>query len=69
MMAIFNPDAAPTERELQVLRLRYVGLTYPEIASELGISRHTVDCHIQSLYKKLDVHNAQDAFQKLGWIQ
>jgi DNA-binding CsgD family transcriptional regulator len=56
-----NGDAALTRRELSVLRLVAHGLGNKEIASELGISRHTVKYHLASLLAKLGVHSRTEA--------
>ncbi|GHO49734.1 LuxR C-terminal-related transcriptional regulator [Ktedonospora formicarum] len=50
-----------SQQELRVLRLLVAGRSNPEIASELIISLNTVKTHIQSLYRKLDVHNRMEA--------
>jgi ATP/maltotriose-dependent transcriptional regulator MalT len=44
-----------TNRELQVLRLVAAGKTNKAIASELFVSRRTIDRHISNLFGKLDV--------------
>lgn len=44
-----------TERELEILKLAYGGLTNPEIAEELYISRHTVKRHMHNIFEKLNV--------------
>ena len=46
-----------TERELHVLRGVAAGLSNMEIAFELGISKRTVDNHLTSIYRKLEVPN------------
>lgn len=56
-----NTDGALTRRELSVLRLVAHGLGNKEIASELGISTHTVKYHLASLLAKLDVHSRTEA--------
>jgi len=54
-------DVALTRRELSVLRLVAHGLGNKEIASELGISTHTVKYHLASLLAKLGVHSRTEA--------
>jgi DNA-binding NarL/FixJ family response regulator len=54
-------DEALTRRELSVLRLVAHGLGNKEIASELGISTHTVKYHLASLLAKLGVHTRTEA--------
>lgn len=44
-----------TIRELQVLRLVAAGKTNKTIASELSLSRRTIDRHVSNLFGKLDV--------------
>lgn len=44
-----------TERELDVLRLVAHGLTNPEIAKQLVLSRKTVGNHLQNIYEKINV--------------
>jgi DNA-binding CsgD family transcriptional regulator len=56
-----NGDGALTPRELSVLRLVAHGLGNKEIASELGISTHTVKYHLASLLAKLGVHSRTEA--------
>jgi len=50
-----------TRRELEVVRLLAIGCTYAQIAERLGISGHTVACHIKNTYRKLDVHTRSAA--------
>jgi DNA-binding NarL/FixJ family response regulator len=45
-----------TARELEVLRLVAVGLTDPQVAEKLVISRRTVNTHLASIYSKLGVN-------------
>jgi DNA-binding NarL/FixJ family response regulator len=54
-------DGSLTRRELSVLRLVAHGLGNKEIASELGISTHTVKYHLASLLAKLGVHSRTEA--------
>lgn len=44
-----------TERERDVFILAYQGLTNPDIAEKLFISRHTVKRHMHNIFEKLDV--------------
>jgi predicted ATPase/DNA-binding CsgD family transcriptional regulator len=44
-----------THRELEVLRLVADGLTDPQIAERLVVSKRTVNAHLRSIYSKLDV--------------
>ena len=50
-----------TLRELEVLQLLGSGKRAPDIAAELGISPKTVSSHIQSMFRKLDVHSRAQA--------
>jgi DNA-binding NarL/FixJ family response regulator len=56
-----GPNAAPTprltERETDVLRLVAKGLTARQIAVRLSISHRTVESHVQSTLRKLQLHN------------
>jgi ATP/maltotriose-dependent transcriptional regulator MalT len=54
-------DGKLTRRELSVLRLVAHGLGNKEIASELGISTHTVKYHLAALLSKLGVHSRTEA--------
>lgn len=48
-------DHKLTERERDVMMLAYEGLTNPDIAEKLYISRHTVKRHMHNIFEKLDV--------------
>jgi two-component system OmpR family response regulator len=50
-----------TQREREVLQLLGSGKRAPEIAAELGISPKTISNHIQSIFRKLDVHSRAQA--------
>ena len=56
-----NQHDSLTEREREVLRLIVRGLTKKEVATELDLSRHTVDSHLRNIYQKLHVHNRAGA--------
>ena len=50
-----------TQRELEVLALMVEGLTNPEIAERLTISRTTASSHVSHILHKLDVSNRAEA--------
>jgi DNA-binding NarL/FixJ family response regulator len=54
-----GPDGAPklTDRETEVLRLVAKGLTARQIADRLVLSHRTVENHVQSTLRKLQLHN------------
>ena len=51
----------PSAREREVLCLMSEGLSNPEIASRLFVSRRTVTTHIEHIFAKLDVHGRTEA--------
>jgi DNA-binding NarL/FixJ family response regulator len=53
-----------TSRELEVLSDLVRGLIKKEIADNLGISQHTVDMHLRSVYRKLHVRSQTEAVSK-----
>jgi DNA-binding NarL/FixJ family response regulator len=53
-----------TDRERDVLRCLVEGLSYKEVAAELGITSGTVRSHIKSVYRKLQVHNVAEAVSR-----
>jgi DNA-binding NarL/FixJ family response regulator len=53
-----------TQREEDVLRYLVKGLIKKEIADQLGISQHTVDMHLRSVYRKLHVRSQTEAVSK-----
>ena len=67
-------EAAPnlTARELDVLYGIAKGLTYAELADNLGLSRQTVPVHIRNIYRKLQSSNRSEAVfeaARLGLIR
>jgi DNA-binding NarL/FixJ family response regulator len=59
-----QPDYGLTAREREVLELTVQGLVKKEIADRLGLSYHTVDNHLRSVYTKLQVHTRGGAVAK-----
>jgi DNA-binding NarL/FixJ family response regulator len=53
-----------SEREREILELMVKGLIKKEIADHLGLSYHTVDNHLRSIYTKLHVHTRTGAVAK-----
>ena len=53
-----------TAREEEVLGFLVKGLIKKEIADELLISQHTVDMHLRSIYRKLEVRSQTEAVSK-----
>lgn len=51
-------------RETEILRLVADGLTNREIAGRLFISRHTAECHIKNIYRKLAVSSRTRAINE-----
>ena len=51
-------------REAEILSELVNGLLYKEIAVKLGISQETVRKHVYNIYKKLQVNNRVEAFNK-----
>jgi DNA-binding NarL/FixJ family response regulator len=54
-----GPSLSP--RETEILQLIAKGLSNPEAAQALGLSRATVRTHLEHIYAKLDVSNRTEA--------
>lgn len=65
-----HQNAAPRDnyglsgREKEILELMVQGLIKKEIADRLGVSYHTVNNHLRSIYEKLHVHTRGGAVAK-----
>jgi DNA-binding CsgD family transcriptional regulator len=46
-----------TATELSISALCSEGLTNPQIADRLFLSRHTVDFHLRQIFRKLDINS------------
>jgi DNA-binding NarL/FixJ family response regulator len=57
-------DYGLSPREREVLELVVQGLVKKEVAGQLGLSYHTVDNHLRSIYTKLHVHTRGGAVAK-----
>ena len=58
-----SPTKSPglTQQELRLLKLMMEGHQNKTAAAELGISAHTVNFHLRSIYEKLHVHSRTEA--------
>ena len=56
-----EPEVILTERETEVLQRVGKGYTLPEIALQLGLSRHTVADYVKQIYRKLDISSRAEA--------
>lgn len=54
-----EPKLTPTERDILVLSSK--GCYAPEVAQRLGMCLGTVNDHLKSIYRKLDVHSKVEA--------
>lgn len=64
---VHPPDRADyrlTPHELRLLRMLVEGHSYKTAAVELGSSINTIGTHIQSIYRKLEVHSKSEAVVK-----
>jgi len=59
-----KPDHDLTPRELDVLALMVEGMTNPEIAEKLIVSKSTVKFHVSSILSKLNVASRTEAVAK-----
>jgi DNA-binding NarL/FixJ family response regulator len=54
-------DAGLTAKELEILQLVSDGLSNPQIATQLWLSRETIKSHLSSIYRKLNVSSRTQA--------
>lgn len=65
-------EALLSPQERQVLTYSAKGFSFDEIASMLGLSRHTVMTYVKRSYRKLQVHSKTEAIyeaRKLGLVR
>ena len=70
--ALALPTVSLTDRETEVLLRVAKGFTLPEIATQLGLSRHTIADYVKQIYRKLNVSSRAEAAleaQRLGLFQ
>lgn len=66
------PPSPLTSREQEVLELLVRGHSYPDAALALKISMSTVQTHVRSIYRKLEVSTKAEATYvalKEGWVR
>ena len=56
-----QPSAGLSAQELRLLKLMMEGHQNKTAAAEMGISAHTVNFHLRSIYEKLHVHSRTEA--------
>ena len=61
-----RPNAPPAWRRLRVQELLLKGWSYKQIAAEMKIHWHTVDCHVRKIYKQYAVHGRYELARRLG---
>lgn len=62
-----NPDFLLTQREKEILEQLVTGAGNNSIAGALGITTNTVEKHLTTIYKKINVKCRAEAI--LWWIQ
>lgn len=55
-----------TQREREVLEFAYKGMTNPEIADQLIISKYTVKRHMHNIFEKLDISTRMELVHLVG---
>ncbi|HXH23329.1 MAG TPA: LuxR C-terminal-related transcriptional regulator [Dehalococcoidia bacterium] len=59
-----QPGGTLSKREVEVLRLIADGYTTPALVMRLGVSRVTVNNHVQNIFRKLGVHTRREAVRE-----
>jgi DNA-binding CsgD family transcriptional regulator len=71
-ISVFSEDVMSnyglTKRETEVLNCLLQGKNVPMIMKELYISEGTVRTHINRIYRKINVHNKQELFERFALI-
>ena len=60
-----------SEREMEILRLAAKGMSNQDIANKLFLSRRTVQAHLASIFRKMDVGSRTEAILQAlrrGWL-
>jgi NarL family two-component system response regulator LiaR len=69
-----TPEASPaelSERELGILKLAAHGMSNQDIASQLYLSRRTIQSHLANIFRKMDVGSRTEAVLRAlrqGWL-
>ena len=61
----FRNEALLSAREKDVLQFLADGKSYKEISAALFLSIHTTRSHVQSIYRKLQVHSRAEIMRML----
>lgn len=65
-IALEKLDFKLTERELEVIKLAYDGLTNPEIGDKLSISKHTAKRHMHNIFNKMGVSTRLEMVHRIN---
>ena len=58
---LYATKMSANARETEILQRVAKGFTLPEIAAQLGLSRHTVADYVKQIYRKLNVSSRAEA--------
>lgn len=59
-----DPEFKLTPRELETLRFLSQGLTYENVADQMGVALSTIQWNVRNLYRKLNVRSQVQAIRK-----